>query len=266
MSPVGAAFWLIVVWLIAIGGAVGSFLNVVVYRLPLGISLVHPPSRCPKCEKRIAWYDNVPVFGWMFLRGRCRQCGSPISARYPIVEAVTAAMFGAVAMVELPLMVRIGFYGLYPYHMLLLCTLLCAALIEYDGNRVPWRLFVPALVVGVVAAFSWPELYPKPMWETLPAWFRGIVVLLPVFAVVPLLGIMWWMPRFLLGALPFAIFCNYLCTDYRVAGASMGTAAVCYFLLWPLGRYWPKLRLIPTMVLWACTLAWIIVWMRLVSP
>ena len=95
------AAWFIVVWLIVVGAAVGSFLNVVVYRLPLGISLVHPPSHCPKCGKRIPWYDNVPVLGWIMLRGRCRQCHNPISARYPMVEAITAAMFGAVAVVEM---------------------------------------------------------------------------------------------------------------------------------------------------------------------
>ena len=102
------AAWFIVVWLIVVGAAVGSFLNVVVYRLPLGISLVHPPSHCPKCGKRIPWYDNVPVLGWIMLRGRCRQCHNPISMRYPVVEAITAAMFGAVAVAEMPLIDMCG--------------------------------------------------------------------------------------------------------------------------------------------------------------
>ena len=84
-----------------VGGAVGSFLNVVVYRLPLGISMVYPPSHCPKCGKPIRWYDNVPILGWIVLRGRCRQCGNPISVRYPMVEAMTATMFAVVAVVEI---------------------------------------------------------------------------------------------------------------------------------------------------------------------
>ena len=150
-----AAFWLIVVWLAVIGGAVGSFLNVVVYRLPLGKSIVHPPSRCPKCNQLIAWYDNVPVFGWIWLHGRCRQCQNSISPRYPIVEALTAAMFGAVAAVELSHLAWSQFYVVYPCHMLLLCTLLSAGLIKYDGNRPPWRLFVPALIVGFVVPLLW---------------------------------------------------------------------------------------------------------------
>ena len=74
-----AAHWLIVLWLCLVGGAVGSFLNVVVYRLPLGISLIRPPSHCPACKQPIRWFDNVPVFGWIMLRGRCRNCRSSIS-------------------------------------------------------------------------------------------------------------------------------------------------------------------------------------------
>ena len=86
--------WLILGFLIVLGACVGSFLNVVVYRMPLGLSLVHPPSRCPKCEKRLAWHDNVPVLGWIMLGGKCRNCKLPISPRYPIIEAITGLMFG----------------------------------------------------------------------------------------------------------------------------------------------------------------------------
>jgi leader peptidase (prepilin peptidase)/N-methyltransferase len=81
------------VFFFALGASVGSFLNVVVWRLPRGESLVTPPSRCPKCETRLAWHDNVPVLGWVWLRGKCRYCSLPISMRYPIVEAATGVMF-----------------------------------------------------------------------------------------------------------------------------------------------------------------------------
>lgn len=267
MSVPDTTAWLLIFWLFALGGAVGSFLNVLVYRLPLGLSLVHPPSHCPKCGKRIPWRDNVPILGWIMLRGRCRQCRNPISARYPLVEAVTAAMFGAVAIVELPYMCKMEVFGLYPFHMLLLCTLLCAGLIESDGNRVPWKLFIPALIVGIVAVFAWPELRPKPVWGTIPVWFRAMVAVLPVIAVVPLIGMLWWRPRFLgLGALFFGLFCIYIFIDFRIAGACMGTAAACYILLWTLGRFWPMFRIRPIMVLWGCTLAWILFLARLASP
>lgn len=82
-----------ILFLFALGACVGSFLNVVVWRLPRGESLVHPPSHCPKCGKTLKWYDNLPVIGWIKLGGKCRFCALPISPRYPIVEAVTGLLF-----------------------------------------------------------------------------------------------------------------------------------------------------------------------------
>jgi leader peptidase (prepilin peptidase) / N-methyltransferase len=133
---------LIVLFAAVLGGCVGSFLNVVIYRLPNGLSLISPPSHCPQCKQPIRWFDNVPVFGWIMLGGRCRHCHCWIPIRYPLVEAFTAAMFAALAVVENPLAAA------YSSQMVLLCTLLCSALIEVDGNRPPPGLFVPALIVG----------------------------------------------------------------------------------------------------------------------
>src|SRR3954452_3943046 len=79
-----------------LGATFGSFFNVVAYRLPRGESLSHPGSRCPSCETPIKAYDNIPVLGWLWLRGRCRACGEPISWRYPLVEFATAALAVAV--------------------------------------------------------------------------------------------------------------------------------------------------------------------------
>ena len=173
--------WAISLWLAALGGCIGSFLNVVVYRLPAGKSLVHPSSHCPKCGHAIRWYDNVPVFGWLALGGKCRDCHEPIAMRYPLVEAVTAAMFFALAWIELlsdganlPLLHFVGLdktpvirtftsnelIGVYACHLLLLCTLLSASLIEYDRQNAPFRLFLPTLLVGIVATCIWPQLHP----------------------------------------------------------------------------------------------------------
>jgi leader peptidase (prepilin peptidase) / N-methyltransferase len=154
--PPDAAHWLIVLFSAAFGGCVGSFLNVVVYRLPIGLSLISPPSHCPSCKTPIRWFDNVPVFGWIMLGGRCRHCRCRIPIRYPLVEAFTAAMFAALAAVENPLEAAAA----CPYHLVLLCTLLCSALIEVDGNRPPLRLFVPALIVGIAAPLVWPIAQP----------------------------------------------------------------------------------------------------------
>lgn len=79
-----------------LGALIGSLLNVVIHRVPAGHSVVHPPSACPGCGSRIRPWDNVPVLSWLVLRGRCRDCAEPISVRYPLVEALTAALFAAV--------------------------------------------------------------------------------------------------------------------------------------------------------------------------
>lgn len=86
-------YWLLTAFIVMFGACIGSFLNVVIWRLPRNESLVHPPSRCPKCETPIKPYDNIPVFGWIFLAGKCRSCKATISIRYPLVEAFTAMMF-----------------------------------------------------------------------------------------------------------------------------------------------------------------------------
>jgi len=170
-----SATCLIGAWLFAMGGSIGSFLNVVVYRLPAGMSLVQPGSHCPACKHPIRWFDNVPIFGWLMLRGRCRDCGVRISARYPIVEALTASIFLLVGSYEclgggvnLPVRSAESFYtlwelfGIYAYHLLLLCTLLAAGLMEFDGHRPPKRLFVPAILVGLVGPMIWTHLHPVP--------------------------------------------------------------------------------------------------------
>ena len=267
-------YWLIVLWMFVLGGVVGSFLNVVVYRLPLGISIVYPPSRCPKCGKRIAWYDNVPVLGWIALRGRCRQCQNPISVRYPVVEAVTATMFGLLAVAELPYMSRIGFYGLYPYHLLLLCTLLCAGLIEYDGNRVPVKLFLPALVVGITTPLICPALRPLwswiefPMWEGSLAWLIGTVDgLAGLIAGAIFGGLAWGMIG---GERPRGLFLGLLCVGLFLGWQAATVIAMCTAVLiapmWLPERVSPRLRIPSSLIFGIVTLAWILAWAILASP
>jgi len=88
----------VIVYAALLGLVVGSFLNVCVYRLPAGLSVVTPRSRCPACERAIRWYENVPVASYIALRGRCRGCGERISVQYPLVEAATAVIWGAMAL------------------------------------------------------------------------------------------------------------------------------------------------------------------------
>jgi leader peptidase (prepilin peptidase)/N-methyltransferase len=125
------------------GAVIGSFLNVVVYRLPRGESLSTPASHCPSCDTPIKPYDNVPVLGWLWLRGRCRSCGEPISARYPLVEATTAALCaGAVAAQHNTGRALLDF--------LLVLVLVPIALIDLDHRVIPNRITAPAAVLAVV--------------------------------------------------------------------------------------------------------------------
>ena len=162
--------WILAAWFLLAGGAIGSFLNVVVYRLPAGMSVVWPPSHCPRCKRAIRSYDNIPVLAWFWLRGRCRDCGGPISIRYPLVEALTAGIFLLLLVVEvfhsgrnLPVpgpLPPAQAWGLCLFHLGLLCTLMAAALIRWDGHQPPQRLFVPMLLAGFAAASVWPWLHP----------------------------------------------------------------------------------------------------------
>jgi leader peptidase (prepilin peptidase)/N-methyltransferase len=127
-----------------IGLLVGSFLNVVIHRLPLGESVVKPRSRCPSCETPIAARDNVPVLSWLILRGRCRHCGAPISARYPLVEALTGLAFAAVALV-------FGAEGELALYLPFTALLIAVAAIDLDHRIVPNKLLAPAAVWAVAA-------------------------------------------------------------------------------------------------------------------
>ena len=115
---------------VVFGLVIGSFLNVVVYRVPRGLSVVRPGSFCPSCGTPIASGDNVPVLSWLILRAKCRHCGEPISARYPIVELVTGALFGAVSF-------ALGAHWAVPGMCVLGATALASAAIELDGLAPP---------------------------------------------------------------------------------------------------------------------------------
>lgn len=125
------------------GLLIGSFLNVVVWRVPRGESVVSPPSHCPSCDAPIKAYDNVPVVSWLLLRGRCRHCGEPISARYPAVELLTAVVFGGLA-------ARLGADWALPAFLYLGAVCVALALIDLDHKRLPNVLTLPSYVVGTV--------------------------------------------------------------------------------------------------------------------
>ncbi len=131
-----------IVAVLAMGTAIGSFLNVVIYRLPAGLSLLWPPSRCPHCLHRLSTIDNVPVLGWLWLRGRCRYCRSPIAARYPLVEAATGLIF-------LVLFWQFGHTWQTVAAWAFASWLIALSLIDLDTMTLPNALTQSGLLVGL---------------------------------------------------------------------------------------------------------------------
>jgi leader peptidase (prepilin peptidase)/N-methyltransferase len=141
-----------------LGLIIGSFLNVVVWRLPRSESLSHPGSACPKCGHAIRWFDNIPVVSWLLLRGRCRDCGAPISPRYPLVELATGIFFSAVTawllgpaapemLAASPAAVLAALVGF----LYLAAITVALALIDLDTHTLPNKIVLPAYIVGGVA-------------------------------------------------------------------------------------------------------------------
>ncbi|MCO8272924.1 prepilin peptidase [Actinoplanes sp. TRM 88003] len=126
-----------------LGLAVGSFLNVVIYRVPRNESLIHPRSHCPACGTEVRNKHNVPVFGWLLLRGRCAACEAPISPRYPLVEAGTAVLFVAVA-------ARFGLSWELPAYLYLAAISVALAVIDLDVMRLPDKIVLPSYAVALV--------------------------------------------------------------------------------------------------------------------
>jgi leader peptidase (prepilin peptidase)/N-methyltransferase len=143
------AAWPVLVFTGALGAVLGSFLNVCIHRLPRGISVVAPPSACPQCGTRIRPYDNVPVLGWVWLGGKCRACRNPISVRYPVVEALTAALFLLVAG-------QTGFtWSLLPA-LTFVSAMIVVTLVDYDARIVPDVITLPGIVLGVLFSLLTP--------------------------------------------------------------------------------------------------------------
>ncbi len=156
-----------------VGLIVGSYLNVVVYRLPRGLSTVRPHSRCPACGEPVRARDNIPVVGYLLLKGRCRDCGTTISWRYPAVEATTGLLFAACHRV----------FGSTPSALvaMLFCALLLAlALIDFDHLILPNRITYPGIVLGL--ATSWIVDWTSPA-SALAGAFGGAALLLGLIGI-----------------------------------------------------------------------------------
>ena len=215
----GLAMGFLLAWLFVLGAVIGSFLNVCIYRIPqhtkfparpgpfggwfdwVGLmmtqlkSLWHPPSTCPQCHNRLLFRDNIPIIGWLKLRGRCRFCSGKISFRYPFIEFLNGALFVLIYMCE----IKAGTYGTlaiknccvyfeygpqiiqdgltpfawlhwrYAYHMILIEALLVATMIDFDTQTIPDASTVPAMAVGFIMSTIVGQVFLVPVWFQSPS-------------------------------------------------------------------------------------------------
>lgn len=293
-------WWLLAVWMFALGASIGSFMNVVVYRLPAGLSLVHPGSHCPKCKTPLAARDNIPVFGWLWLRGRCRYCAAPISPRYPAVELLMACMFALLACAEplagganLPPGHRLAeselpaiwmLWTLFAYHAFLLCGLVCAALMEFDGQPIGPRLWLPMFAVGAATPLFFPELRPVASGllssDTLSSvpWTAGIIDGLAGAAAGAIAGLATWpadrSKRGEDSVHPFHSTFNISLTlawvglflGWQTIGSLAAAMATLKLMLSGAARVWPPASRVGWIgCLAPLTLAWIVAWRPLAA-
>lgn len=185
-----------------LGALIGSFLNVVIHRIPRGQSIVFPNSACPSCGAALRPYDNIPIISYLVLRGRCRFCRNPISRRYPIVEALTALLFIGVAL-------RDGTSYALPFDLAFVAALLALIFIDGEHMILPNVITYPGMIFAVIARLALPYLVGPAALDDLP----GLMTRLPELPV--------WSVS-LIGA---------------VIGALVGGGS-----LWLMGFIWQKLR------------------------
>src|SRR5215510_10705480 len=190
------------------GAVIGSFLNVVIHRVPLEESIVFPNSRCPSCGAAIAFYDNIPVLSYIVLRAKSRHCKAHISFRYPAVELLTAALFVAVAWHD-------GLNAALPFDLIFSSALLALVFIDAEHMILPNAITYPGIVFALVTRVVIPYLGSTPHFDDLPSLSHGALAGMPIW-VTSLVGA-------LIGAL--------------VGGGS----------LWLMGWTWEKLRGIEAM-------------------
>jgi leader peptidase (prepilin peptidase)/N-methyltransferase len=190
------------------GAIIGSFLNVVIHRVPLEESIVFPNSRCPSCGVVIAFYDNVPVLSWVMLGAKCRGCKERISFRYPAVELLTAVLFVAVAMHD-------GLSVALPFDLVFVSALVALIFIDAEHMILPNAITYPGMVFAVVARLAIPYLSGNWHFDDLPSLSQGAFAGLPVWVT-------------------------------SLAGAAIG-ALIGGGSLWLMGWTWEKLRGIEAM-------------------
>ncbi|MCB0350940.1 MAG: prepilin peptidase [Bdellovibrionales bacterium] len=149
------------IYFFLVGACLGSFANVVIYRYPLGLSVVRPRSACLACKKQIPWYDNIPILSWFILRGRCRACKAKYSFRYPLVEIIMGGLF-------LGLFLKFGWSWLLAEYLLFSFALVIASFIDFDHMILPDVFTLSGIVIGLIGAALNPDREFMPaLWGVL---------------------------------------------------------------------------------------------------
>jgi len=166
MNGISIPDGLVIAFLFAIGASVGSFLNVVIYRLPKDLSLIYPGSACPSCKAPIAFYDNIPILSWLLLLGRCRKCKTRISPRYFIIELLTALIFVSLYIIYFETNMRRGigdFFGdgflIYLAHIIMLAAFIAASAIDLELQVIPLSICWIVTGVGIAASAAAGYIY-----------------------------------------------------------------------------------------------------------
>jgi leader peptidase (prepilin peptidase)/N-methyltransferase len=185
------------------GAAIGSFLNVVIHRVPNEESIVFPNSACPRCGSSIKPYDNVPIASWLILRGKCRNCSEPISARYPAVELLTALLFVSVYW-------QIGFGAFLPIALVFVSSMIALIFIDAEHMILPNVITYPLLIFAILIRLIFPQFFAGAYIDDIGRW-------------------------------PLGEFWNYSPILVSVAGGALG-AVVGGGFLWLVGEIWKRLR------------------------
>jgi leader peptidase (prepilin peptidase) / N-methyltransferase len=285
---------LLLVGLFALGTLFGSFANVVIYRLPRRRSLLWPPSHCPRCKHAIRWRDNIPILGWMLLDGKCRDCGLAISSQYVFVETTFGILLATIGWLEgiegranlpirppkllLPGDTPSSDWIFVAYHMLLIGTLVCAAVMQQDRKPISRALLVFSGWWGLALPLVWTAIRPVPLGLVLPEILRVSSAMLAVvegaggLSVGVLAGLLIW-PAVPEGRAPRdrqidALFELGMIGTFLGWQATCGIAIVTLGLLWIsqlLALSWPAAgRLTWTAWLAGTTFVWICFWSTIV--
>lgn len=206
-SALGVPQWIVIAFMAVLGAMIGSFLNVVIHRLPREQSIVLPKSACPGCGKAIHFYDNIPVLSFLILRGRCRSCGAPISPRYPAVEALCALLFALVTW-------RDGLSFALPFDIAFAAAMLALVFIDAEHMILPNAITYPGILFALITRVAVPYLGGASHFDDLP-------YLISALPGVPIWGVS------LIGA---------------AIGALAGGGS-----LWLMGFIWKKLRAVEAM-------------------